>query len=66
MNKKVISITWCLLGGSLSSAVQRWFVLLAEAESKGMLQVALWDEFYAPIGSICHANMRKNKQKYFS
>ena len=65
MNRKVISITWRLLGGSLLSAVQCWFVLLAESESRGMLCAEPWDEFYAQRDSTCHANTRKAKQKCF-
>lgn len=58
MNRKVISITW-LPGGSLLSAGQCWFLLLAEAESRGMLCVVPQDEFCAQRGNNCHENTRK-------
>lgn len=66
MDRKVISIAWSLAAGSLLSAVQCWFVLLSEAESRGTLCAVPWDEFYAQRGSICYANTRKDKQKSFA
>lgn len=66
MNWKGISITWSLLRASLLSPLQCWFVLLAEAESSGMLCAVSWDEFYAERGSTCHANTRKLKPKSFA
>lgn len=66
MNRKVISITWSLQGRSLLFVVQCWFVLLAEAESKGLLCTVPWNELYAQRSSTYHANTRKAKQKSFA
>lgn len=66
VNRKVISITWSLPSGSLFSAVEYWFVLLAEAERKGCYVQSLEMGFMPKVAALTMQIQEEQNKRYFA